>query len=66
MCAYYNNSLGSAVMDLVRKELEQYSTNMVHPCPFIGNMTVIGLPLTGALFNYIFLPAGDYKLVRVS
>ncbi|KAG4071341.1 hypothetical protein HA402_004045 [Bradysia odoriphaga] len=63
VCSYYNNTLGSAVMDLVRQEVEQYSSNVIHPCPFTGNMTVVNLPLTGALFNYIFLPAGEYKLV---
>lgn len=63
VCSYYKHTLGSAVMDLVRKEIESYSTNFIGPCPYTGNMTVVNLPLTGALFNYIFLPSGEYKLV---
>lgn len=63
VCAYYDNVLGSAVVDLVRKESEKYTTNFFHGCPYTGNMTVVNLPLTGALFDYIFLPSGDYKLV---
>lgn len=65
VCAYYKNILGSALIDLVRKELEKYSSNVIHPCPYFGNANITGLPLTGALFNYIFLPSGDYKLVRM-
>ncbi len=63
VCSYYNNSLGSALMDLVRKEIQQYSKNFITPCPYTGNMSVVNLPLTGALFNYEFLPSGEYKLV---
>lgn len=63
VCSYYDNILGSAVVDLVRKEVEKYSTNFIRGCPYTGNMTIINMPLTGALFDYIFLPAGDYKLV---
>ncbi|KAJ6644438.1 hypothetical protein Bhyg_09407 [Pseudolycoriella hygida] len=63
ICSYYNNKLGSALVDLVKGELENYSTNMVHPCPYEGQLSLNKMPLTGALFQYIFLPAGDYKLV---
>ncbi|KAJ6644474.1 hypothetical protein Bhyg_09443 [Pseudolycoriella hygida] len=57
-----SNTLGSALADLVRKYAEQYS-NMIHGCPYEGDLSVNKMPLTGALFQYIFVPAGDYKLV---
>ncbi|KAJ6644476.1 hypothetical protein Bhyg_09445, partial [Pseudolycoriella hygida] len=61
VCSYYKNTLGSGLMDLVRKEMEQYSTNVIHACPYTGEMSMVKIPLTGALFQYIFVPAGEYK-----
>ncbi|KAJ6644473.1 hypothetical protein Bhyg_09442 [Pseudolycoriella hygida] len=36
---------------------------MIRGCPYEGDLSVNKMPLTGALFQYIFVPAGDYKLV---
>ncbi|KAJ6644475.1 ATP-dependent RNA helicase vasa [Pseudolycoriella hygida] len=63
VCAYFNKTTGSALVDLVKGELENYSTNMFHTCPYEGEVSLNKMPLTGALFQYIFLPAGEYKLV---
>lgn len=63
-CAYLNNTVGSALIDLIIDGYKKHATNLWHPCPFLpGNVSVTDLPLTASLVNNLFVPAGDYKLV---
>lgn len=50
-------------MNQIRGEVAKYSTNLIHPCPFACNLTLVGLAFTAKLVNNLFVPAGEYKLV---
>lgn len=63
-CAYHDNKMGSGVLDLIREQFKEYSTDLWHPCPYVpGNLSISDLPLTASLVNNLFVPAGDYKLI---
>lgn len=63
VCAYHKNETDSAVMNLIRDTFVKFSTNVLQPCPIKGNLSIKALPLTAALVNNLFVPAGEYKLV---
>lgn len=64
-CAYHDNQMGSAILDLVKETVKNNSKNLWQPCPFrVGtDVALINLPLTSSLVQNLFVPAGDYKLI---
>ncbi len=64
-CAYHDGHIGSKILDLVADIFKKYTTNLWDPCPYHRgmNLSLTNLPLTSALVQKIFVPAGEYKLI---
>lgn len=60
-CKFMDGSLTSAFMDVTMKVIKMYS-NLDHPCPYIGNHSIVNMPLNSAIFGHQFVPAGQYLI----
>lgn len=60
-CGFQNGIDTQKMLHVFMPHVYPYAPSLKGKCPFIGNMTVIGLPYGKYLFPH-FLPAGQYRL----
>lgn len=60
-CDFRNGIDSHKMLHMFMPHVYPYAPNLNGKCPFVGNMTVIGLPYGKYLFPH-FLPAGQYRL----
>lgn len=61
MCAYMNGEVQSKLMDFIMPVVNKHTLRNF-TCPYSGIISVKDMPLNGAMFDYVFLPVGNYLL----
>ena len=60
-CDFTSGKVKSKMMDYVMPALIRYS-NTNFKCPFFGPVIVKNMPINMGIFDYVFIPAGNYML----
>lgn len=61
MCDYTSGKAPSKLMDYIMPAVNKYSVRNL-TCPYSGWIRIKELPINGAIFDYVFLPVGNYML----
>lgn len=61
MCAYVSGKVQSKLMDYIMPVVNKYSFRKL-VCPYSGWIRVKDMPVNGSIFDYVFLPVGNYLL----
>lgn len=61
MCAYVSGKVQSKLMDYIMPVVNKYSFRKL-ACPYSGWIRVKDMPINGSIFDYVFLPVGNYLL----
>lgn len=62
-CDYLLKKASSPIIDILLPTFKKYLTSNVSlACPYQGRFDITGLPLSGGLFNNMFIPVGEYYL----
>lgn len=61
LCAYIKGDAPSKVLDYMVPWVNQYAEPKIH-CPCSGWFQIKDMPLNGKIFDYLFLPVGNYML----